>query len=101
MRRPSRTTIYYFRAGREAGAGSETARRLVRGLIDLMGENKAAALQEGCDASRVEAQKKSFSDDAVTAAGEHDLFIDGYIHNAVESKPKARRSNMSSPIRPS
>lgn len=59
------------------------------GMIDLMGENKAAAFLRRLVAEQGLKLKRNHSlITQLTAAGEHDLFIDGYIHNAVEFKTK-------------
>ena len=53
------------------------------GLIDVMGESKAVSLFKRL----VDEQKLNFKRNhslitQLVAAGEHDLFIDGYVHNA-------------------
>lgn len=59
------------------------------GMIDLMGENKAAAFLRRLVTEQGLKLKRNHSlITQLTAAGEHDLFIDGYIHNAVEFKTK-------------
>jgi len=59
------------------------------GLIDLLGENKAAAFLRRLVTEQGLKLKRNHSlITQLTAAGEHDLFIDGYIHNAVEFKTK-------------
>ena len=59
------------------------------GLIDLWGENKAAAFLKRLVTEQGLKLKRNHSlITQLTAAGEHDLFIDGYIHNAVEFKTK-------------
>ena len=59
------------------------------GMIDLMGESKAAAFLRRLVVEQGLKLKRNHSlITQLTAAGEHDLFIDGYIHNAVEFKTK-------------
>jgi len=59
------------------------------GMIDLLGENKAAAFLRRLVTDQGLKLKRNHSlITQLTAAGEHDLFIDGYIHNAVEFKSK-------------
>jgi iron(III) transport system substrate-binding protein len=59
------------------------------GMIDLMGESKAAAFLRRLVTEQGLKLKRNHSlITQLTAAGEHDLFIDGYIHNAVEFKTK-------------
>jgi iron(III) transport system substrate-binding protein len=59
------------------------------GLIDLMGESKAAAfLRKLVTEQGLKLKRNHSLITQLTAAGEHDLFIDGYIHNAVEFKTK-------------
>jgi iron(III) transport system substrate-binding protein len=64
------------------------AHDLLAGLIDLWGEKKAAHfLQQLADtqAVRFARQSHTFMTQLV-AAGEHDLIVDGYVHNAVKMK---------------
>ena len=59
------------------------------GLIDLMGESKAAVfLRRLVTEQGLELKRNHSLITQLTAAGEHDLLIDGYIHNAVEFKTK-------------
>jgi iron(III) transport system substrate-binding protein len=59
------------------------------GMIDLMGEGKAALFLRKLVIEQGLKLKRNHSlITQLTAAGEHDLFIDGYIHNAVEFKTK-------------
>lgn len=59
------------------------------GLIDLMGEEKAAGFLRKLVIEQGLKLKRNHSlITQLTAAGEHDLFIDGYVHNAVEFKAK-------------
>jgi iron(III) transport system substrate-binding protein len=59
------------------------------GIIDLMGESKAAAYLRRLVTENGLTLKRNHSLlTQLTAAGEHDLLIDGYIHNAVEYKNK-------------
>lgn len=67
-----------------------TAHDLLAGLIDLWGEKKASAFLKKLaeeQAVRFARQSHSFMTQLV-ATGEHDLIVDGYIHNAVEIKSK-------------
>ena len=61
------------------------------GMIDLLGENRASAFLKRL----VEEQRLKFLRGGshthmtqLVAAGEHDLLIDGYVHNAVDIKAK-------------
>jgi iron(III) transport system substrate-binding protein len=59
------------------------------GLIDLMGEEKAAGfLRKLITEQGLKLKRNHSLITQLTAAGEHDLFIDGYVHNAVEFKTK-------------
>jgi iron(III) transport system substrate-binding protein len=59
------------------------------GMIDLMGENKAAGfLRKLVTEQGLKLKRNHSLITQLTAAGEHDLFIDGYVHNAVEFKTK-------------
>jgi iron(III) transport system substrate-binding protein len=59
------------------------------GLIDLMGEEKAVGFLRRLVTEQGLKLKRNHSlITQLTAAGEHDLFIDGYVHNAVEFKAK-------------
>jgi iron(III) transport system substrate-binding protein len=59
------------------------------GMIDLMGEDKAAVfLRKLVTEQGLKLKRNHSLITQLTAAGEHDLFIDGYIHNAVEFKTK-------------
>src|SRR5262245_21004732 len=59
------------------------------GMIDLMGEDKAAGFLRRLVTEQGLKLKRNHSlITQLTAAGEHDLFIDGYVHNAVEFKTK-------------
>jgi iron(III) transport system substrate-binding protein len=59
------------------------------GMIDLMGETKAAAfLRKLVTEQGLKLKRNHSLLTQLTAAGEHDLLIDGYIHNAVEYKTK-------------
>lgn len=59
------------------------------GVIDLMGEDKAADfLRKLVTEQGLKLKRNHSLITQLTAAGEHDLFIDGYIHNAVEFKTK-------------
>ena len=59
------------------------------GLIDLMGEEKAAGfLRKLVTEQGLKLKRNHSLITQLTAAGEHDLFIDGYVHNAVEFKTK-------------
>ena len=66
------------------------AHDLLAGLIDLWGEQKATSFLR----SLVTEQKVRFSRQSHTfmtqlvATGEHDLIVDGYVHNAVAFKEK-------------
>jgi len=67
-----------------------TAHDLLAGLIDLWGEKKASAFLKKLaeeQAVRFARQSHTFMTQLV-ATGEHDLIVDGYIHNAVEIKSK-------------
>src|SRR5215510_12709098 len=57
------------------------------GMIDLMGEDKAAGfLRKLVTEQGLKLKRNHSLITQLTTAGEHDLFIDGYIHNAVEFK---------------
>jgi len=59
------------------------------GMIDLIGENRAAAfLRKLVTEQGLKLKRNHTLITQLTAAGEHDLLIDGYIHNAVEFKTK-------------
>jgi len=59
------------------------------GMIDLMGEDKAAGfLRKLVTEQGLKLKRNHSLITQLTTAGEHDLFIDGYIHNAVEFKTK-------------
>ncbi len=59
------------------------------GMIDLMGENGAVTLLKRLVTEQGLKLKRGHTlITQLTAAGEHDLFIDGYVHNAVEFKTK-------------
>jgi iron(III) transport system substrate-binding protein len=59
------------------------------GMIDLLGEAKAAAFLRTLVTENGLTLKRNHSLlTQLVAAGEHDLLIDGYIHNAVEYKTK-------------
>ena len=67
------------------------AHDLLAGLIDLWGESKATAFLRrlaGEQKVRFSRQSHSFMTQLV-ATGEHDLIVDGYVHNAVAFKEKA------------
>jgi iron(III) transport system substrate-binding protein len=65
-----------------------TAHDLLAGLIDLWGESKAAAyLKRLVDEQKVTLARQSHTFmTQLVAAGEHDLIVDGYAHNAVKLK---------------
>ncbi|HEY7316493.1 MAG TPA: extracellular solute-binding protein [Candidatus Binatia bacterium] len=64
------------------------------GLIDLMGEEKAVGFLRRLVTEQGLKLKRNHSlITQLTAAGEHDLFIDGYVHNAVEFKAKGAPIN--------
>lgn len=66
------------------------AHDLLAGLIDLWGQEKAVAYLRRLateQAVRFSRQSHTFMTQLV-AAGEHDLIVDGYIHNAVAMKAK-------------
>jgi iron(III) transport system substrate-binding protein len=67
------------------------AHDLLAGLIDLWGENKATAfLRRLASEQRVRFSRQSHSFmTQLVATGEHDLIVDGYVHNAVAFKEKA------------
>ena len=59
------------------------------GLIDLMGEEKASGfLRKLVTEQGLKLKRNHSLITQLTAAGEHDLLIDGYVHNAVEFKTK-------------
>ena len=59
------------------------------GLIDVMGENDAAGLLKRLVTEQAMALRRGHSLLAqLVAAGEHDLLIDGYVHEAVEYKAR-------------
>lgn len=65
-----------------------TAHDLLTGLIDLWGEKKATGFLKTLaeqQAVRFSRQSHTFMTQLV-AAGEHDLIVDGYVHNAVKIK---------------
>lgn len=65
-----------------------TAHDLLAGLIDLWGEKKASAFLKRLaeeQAVRFSRQSHTFMTQLV-AAGEHDLIVDGYVHNAIKMK---------------
>ena len=67
------------------------AHDLLAGLIDLWGESKATAFLRRLASEqkvRLSRQSHSFMTQLV-ATGEHDLIVDGYVHNAVAFKEKA------------
>ena len=67
----------------------EDAHDWFAGMIDLMGENKAALfLRKLVSEQGLKLKRNHSLITQLTAAGEHDLFIDGYIHNAIEFKSK-------------
>jgi iron(III) transport system substrate-binding protein len=66
------------------------AHDLLAGLIDLWGEQKATAFLKRLASEqkvRFSRQSHSFMTQLV-ATGEHDLIVDGYVHNAVAFKEK-------------
>jgi iron(III) transport system substrate-binding protein len=66
------------------------AHDLLAGLIDLWGEQKATAFLRRLASEqkvRFSRQSHSFMTQLV-ATGEHDLIVDGYVHNAVAFKEK-------------
>jgi len=67
------------------------AHDLLAGLIDLWGESKATSFLRSLATEqkvRFSRQSHSFMTQLV-ATGEHDLIVDGYVHNAVAFKEKA------------
>jgi len=67
------------------------AHDLLAGLIDLWGESKATAFLRRLASEqkvRFSRQSHAFMTQLV-ATGEHDLIVDGYVHNAVAFKEKA------------
>jgi iron(III) transport system substrate-binding protein len=64
------------------------AHDLLAGLIDLWGEKKATHfLQQLADVQGVRFARQSHTFmTQLVAAGEHDLIVDGYVHNAVKMK---------------
>ena len=59
------------------------------GMIDLMGEDNAVGfLRKLVTEQGLKLKRNHSLITQLTAAGEHDLFIDGYVHNAVEFKTK-------------
>src|SRR5207249_5298018 len=67
------------------------AHDLLAGLIDLWGESKATAFLRRLASEqkvRFSSQSHSFMTQLV-ATGEHDLIVDGYVHNAIAFKEKA------------
>jgi len=67
------------------------AHDLLAGLIDLWGESKATAFLRRLASEqkvRLSRQSHSFMTQLV-ATGEHDLIVDGYVHNAIAFKEKA------------
>lgn len=67
------------------------AHDLLAGLIDLWGESKATAFLKRLASEqkvRFSRQSHAFMTQLV-ATGEHDLIVDGYVHNAVAFKEKA------------
>ena len=59
------------------------------GMIDLMGEEKAVGfLRKLVTEQGLKLKRNHSLITQLTAAGEHDLFVDGYVHNAVEFKTK-------------
>jgi iron(III) transport system substrate-binding protein len=71
------------------------AHDLLAGLIDLWGEKKAAAfLQELVQKQQVTFARQSHTFmTQLVAAGEHDLIVDGYAHNAVKLKSEGAPIN--------
>jgi iron(III) transport system substrate-binding protein len=65
-----------------------TAHDLLAGLIDLWGETKAATfLKRLAEEQKVTLARQSHTFmTQLVAAGEHDLIVDGYAHNAVKLK---------------
>jgi iron(III) transport system substrate-binding protein len=65
-----------------------TAHDLLAGLIDLWGENRAATyLKRLADEQKVTLARQSHTFmTQLVAAGEYDLIVDGYAHNAVKLK---------------
>jgi len=67
------------------------AHDLLAGLIDLWGESKATSFLRSLATEqkvRFSRQSHSFMTQLI-ATGEHDLIVDGYVHNAVSFKEKA------------
>ena len=64
------------------------AHDLLAGLIDLWGETRATQfLQQLVDAQKVRFARQSHTFmTQLVAAGEYDLIVDGYVHNAVKLK---------------
>jgi iron(III) transport system substrate-binding protein len=59
------------------------------GMIDLMGENKATAIfKRLVHEQGVKFKRGHTLITQLVAAGEHDLLIDGYVHNALQFKTK-------------
>jgi len=67
------------------------AHDLLAGLIDLWGESKATAfLRRLASEQRVRFSRQSHSFmTQLVATGEHDLIVDGYVHNAISFREKA------------
>jgi len=67
------------------------AHDLLAGLIDLWGESKATAyLRRLASEQKVRFSRQSHAFmTQLVATGEHDLIVDGYVHNAVAFKEKA------------
>ena len=67
------------------------AHDLLAGLIDLWGESKATAFlrQAGERTESATVEAIPLIHDPAGRTGEHDLIVDGYVHNAVAFKEKA------------
>jgi iron(III) transport system substrate-binding protein len=63
------------------------------GLIDVMGENKATAFFKRLVEQGVKFKRGHALITQLVAAGEHDLLVDGYVHNAVQFKTKGAPIN--------